>query len=144
MACVRDLLAKKGADVVSLPAGATVLDAARVMNEHGIGGVVVTEGGQMAGIFTERDVLRRVVAEGRAPEATRLGEVMTAPVMSCLPETSLEEIGAIMSSHRVRHLPVVGSDGLAGLVTSGDLLAFQVAEQRDTIQYLNSYMFDVR
>jgi CBS domain-containing protein len=64
--------------------------------------------------------------------------------MTCLPDTSVEECGAIMSKRRIRHLPVTDDRGLVGLVTSGDLLAFQVAEQSATIQYLNSYMFDVR
>lgn len=144
MATVRDLLARKGDAVVSLPASATVLEAARTMNHHGIGGIVVTTGGRMAGIFTERDVLRRIVAESRDPATTRLGTVMTAPVTSCRPEATLEEIGALMSSQRIRHLPVVDSGGLVGLVTTGDLLAHRVSEQQDTIQYLNHYVFDVR
>jgi CBS domain-containing protein len=144
MATVRDLLARKQGEVISISPSDTVLHAAQTMNQHGIGGLVVLEQGALLGVFTERDILRRVVAAGRDPAATPVREVMTSPVISCLPETSIEECGAILSGKRIRHLPVTDPRGLIGLITSGDLLAFQVAEQSATIQYLNSYMFDVR
>ncbi len=144
MATVRDLLARKSGEVLSIAPSDTVLAAALVMNQHGIGGLVVLDEGKLLGVFTERDILRRVVAAGRSPADTRVREVMTSPVITCLPETSIEECGAIMSGKRIRHLPVTDARGLIGLVTSGDLLAFQVAEHTATIQYLNSYMFDVR
>lgn len=144
MPTVRDLLARKTSDVRSVAPSDTVLHAAQLMNQHGIGGLVVLEGGELRGVFTERDILRRVVAAGRDPSTTKVREVMTTPVITCLPETSVEECGAILSGKRIRHLPVTDTRGLVGLVTSGDLLAFQVAEHAATIQYLNSYMFDVR
>lgn len=144
MATVRDLLARKSGEVLSIAPSDTVLAAALVMNQHGIGGLVVLDEGKLLGVFTERDILRRVVAAGRDPAATKVREVMTSPVITCLPATSVEECGAIMSGKRIRHLPVTDDRGLVGLITSGDLLAFQVAEQSATIQYLNSYMFDVR
>jgi CBS domain-containing protein len=145
MATVRDILSHKGGGVVSLVAAETVLDAARLMNERGIGGVVVTDDdGEMVGVFTERDILRRVVAEHRDPAATRLRDVMTTPVVTCRPETTLEQCGAVMTERRIRHIPVVGDEGLQGIITSGDIMAFQVREQGETIAYLNSYMFDLR
>ena len=144
MATVRDLLARKSGDVISIAPSDTVLTAAQVMNQHGIGGLVVLDDGALIGVFTERDILRRVVVAGRSPADTPVRAVMTAPVITCLPETSIEECAAILSGKRIRHLPVTDARGLVGLVTSGDLLAFQVAEQTATIQYLNSYMFDVR
>ena len=144
MATVRDLLARKSGDVISIAPSDTVLTAAQVMNQHGIGGLVVLDDGALIGVFTERDILRRVVVAGRSPADTPVRAVMTAPVITCLPETSIEECAAIMSGKRIRHLPVTDARGLVGLVTSGDLLAFQVAEHTATIQYLNSYMFDVR
>jgi len=144
MATVRDLLARKHGPVISISPTDTVLSAAQAMNQHGIGGLVVLDRGALIGVFTERDILRRVVAAERDPATTKVQEVMTTPVISCLPETSVEECGAIMSGRRIRHLPVTDDRGLVGLVTSGDLLAFQVTEQIATIQFLNSYMFDVR
>ncbi len=144
MATVKEVLTTKGSEVVKLAAEESVLTAARLMNERGIGGVVVTEAGEMVGIFTERDVLRRVVAEQRDPATTTLREVMTSPVMTCRPEATLEECVAFITAKRIRHLPVVGEEGLCGIITSGDILASRMREHEDTIQFLNSYVFDVR
>ena len=144
MAAVRDILGKKGSVIIALPPGASVLEAARLMSEQSVGGVLVVEEGKLVGIFTERDVLRRVVAEQRDPATTALRGVMTASVITCTLGTSLEECRAVMTSKRIRHLPVVGADGLCGVVSSGDVLAFQVAEQKGTIEDLHKYVFDVR
>jgi CBS domain-containing protein len=144
MPIVRDLLDRKGTTVVSVPPDTSVLDAATLMNDRGIGAVLVLDGNEPAGIFTERDVLRRVVAAQRDPATTMVGEVMTTRLISCSPDTPLSECASMMSTRRIRHLPVVGASGLAGLVTSGDLLAFQLDDQAATIQHLNSYLYDVR
>jgi CBS domain-containing protein len=143
MASVRDLIARKPTDgsVVSIPGTATVYDAAHLMNEHGIGGVLVTDGGRLAGIFTERDVLRRVVAEGRDPRQTLVHDVMTSPVMTIAPETTMDELRSLITEKRIRHLPVVGAQGLMGVVTSGDVMAWEVDEQRHTIQHLQDYVY---
>lgn len=144
MATVQTILTKKGSDVVTVVSAESVVNAARLMNEQGIGGVIVTDEGKVVGVFTERDILRRVVAEKRDPATTTLREVMTSPVTSCRPEASLEECMAVMSEKRIRHLPVTDDSGLCGIITSGDILAFQVKEQEDTIQHLSSYIFDLR
>lgn len=145
MATVQDLLDRKGTDVYSIGPEASVIDAAQLMNQHGVGGLLVLGGeGEILGIFTERDILRRVVAAGLDATRIRVGDVATPNVITCLPGTSLEECAAIMSSRRVRHLPVVSAAGLHGLVTSGDVLAHRVAESEATIEYMNSYMFDLR
>jgi CBS domain-containing protein len=144
MANVRDILGRKGGDIVTLTGAATVLDASILMTERGIGAVLVVEEGALAGIFTERDVLRRVVAERRDPATTALREVMTGSVITCTPQTSFEECRAIMTARRIRHLPAIGPEGLCGIVSIGDVLAFQTAEQEATIQQLNSYVFDLR
>lgn len=144
MATVRDILVRKGSAVVSVPPTASVLEAANLMNERGIGGVVVLAEGELRGIFTERDVLRRVVAQGRAPSDTSVADVMTASVETCGPDTTVEACGALMTARRIRHLPVLDGGALAGLVTIGDVLAFQVADQQATIQYMNQYVHDLR
>jgi CBS domain-containing protein len=105
---------------------------------------VVTEGGRLVGIFTERDILRRMVAQRRDPAATKVAEVMTTPVTACAPDTSVDECAAMMTGKRIRHLPVVGDRGLAGVITIGDVLAFQVREQQATIDYMHHFMFDLR
>jgi CBS domain-containing protein len=144
MAAVRDLLARKSGEVVTVTGATTVLDASTLMVERGIGGVVVVEAGGLVGIFTERDVLRRVVAVRLDPAQTLVRDVMTAPVLTVTPETPLEECQATMTQRRIRHLPVVGPAGLGGLVSSGDVLAYEVAERQATIQQLESYVYAVR
>ena len=145
MAVVRDLLARKGTDVVSIQPTASVLEAARLMNDRGVGGVVVVdEANALLGIFTERDILRRVVAAGLPPETTSVADVFTRDIVTCTPDMNVEEIGSIMTTRRVRHLPVVDTRGLHGVVTIGDLLAHRLSDQETTIQHLNSYVFDMR
>ena len=144
MATVREILGKKGSDVISVPPTETVVKAAQLMNERGIGGLVVTDGKRLAGIFTERDILRRVVAQRRDPAATKVADVMTSPVTACALETTVEECAAMMTAKRIRHLPVVGEKGLVGLITIGDVLAYQVSEQQATIDYMHHFMFDLR
>jgi CBS domain-containing protein len=145
MATVSDLLRRKGGSVHTVGPDDTVLTAAARMNQNGVGGLVVVDGeNRVAGIFTERDILRRVVTEGRDPATTRVSEVMTTEVLACRPETSIEDVAAVMTSKRIRHLPVRGAAGLEGIVTIGDVLAFRVDEQRSTIEYLTSFVYDNR
>jgi CBS domain-containing protein len=144
MITVREILARKGPNVVTATPEITVLEAAQLMNARGIGALPVMENGGLVGIFTERDLMRRVVAEGLDPQSTRVRQVMTGEPLTATPETSVDECGALMTARRIRHLPVMGPAGLAGIVTIGDLLAFQVAEQAVTIAQLNSYVYDVR
>ncbi len=144
MATVRDILARKGTAVVTVGPETSVLDAARLMNERGIGAVLVLKDGRLAGIFTERDVLRRIVAAQRDPGTTLVGEVMSTNLLTTRSDAPTEECAALMTAQRIRHLPVLGPDGLAGVITIGDLTAFQVGEQASTIAQLNSYLYDTR
>lgn len=144
MSSVKDLLVRKGTNVVSVTPQDTVLHAAHLMNEKGIGGVVVMEGGRLAGIFTERDIMRRVVAATRDPSTTLIGDVMTTECLTIAPEMPVAECRALMSTRRVRHLPVVREGGLVGMVTSGDILAYEVAEAAAQIEQLQNYVFSGR
>lgn len=144
MATVRDLLTLKGPEVVAVHPGDTVVHAANLMNERNIGGVVVLEGDQLAGIFTERDVLRRVVAPGLDPATTSVAAVMTTAVITCKPELSVDDCASLMTTQGVRHLPVRDSGGIVGMVTIRDLLAHQVSEQQATIEQMNHYLYDLR
>jgi CBS domain-containing protein len=145
MPSVRDILRRKGSDVFTATGDMTVLEVSRVMTNRGIGSVVIVEGGEVDGIVTERDVLRRVVAQGLDPATTRLSAVMTrAPLLTCAPESLLDDVRGVMSSRRIRHMPVLAGTSLAGLVTIGDLLAYQLADQQATIQQLQSFVYDNR
>lgn len=144
MSIVRDLLARKGNTVISVAPDQTVLDAAHLMNDKGIGGVVVLKDGTLAGIFTERDIMRRVVAAGRDPAATHIRDVMTTECATITADVQVAVCRAMMSTRRIRHLPVVHEGGLIGMVTSGDILAFEVAQAEAQIEQLEKYVFDVR
>ncbi|HEV3146064.1 MAG TPA: CBS domain-containing protein [Gemmataceae bacterium] len=141
MAQVRELLERKGSHVLTIGPAASVLQAALLMNEHRVGALVVVEGGRVVGMFTERDVLMRVVGERRDPEATRVGEVMTAAVVCCSPETTVDEARGVMRDRRIRHLPVADADGrLLGLISIGDLNAQILAAQEQTVFLLTEYI----
>src|SRR5258708_5359242 len=101
-----DILAEKGMDVFSISPDATVLEATKQMNKHRIGAVIVMDEGRAIGIFTERDVLQRVIGEMRSPSDVFVGEVMTRDIVCSSPDTSMEELSEIMRSRRVRHIPI--------------------------------------
>ena len=144
MATLSDLLATKGPGVVAVQPSDTVLQAANLMNDLNIGGVVVLDGDRLAGIFTERDVLRRVVAQELDPATTPVAEVMTTPVITCPPDLSLEDCAALMTQRGVRHLPVQDRTGLVGVVSIRDLLAYTVSEQQATLDQMTHYLYDLR
>ena len=134
MATVSDLLAQRTGGPLTLSPTTTVLDAASQMNERGTGSVLVAEGDRLVGIFTERDLMRRVVAVRRDPATTLLGDVMTTALVSCRPDATLDDCAALMSERRIRHLPVVEGGRLIGLVSivmgigaMGQNIAFLVA-----------------
>lgn len=141
MPTVEAILKRKGRHVHSIPHDATVLEAARRMNEHRVGALVVVREGRVVGIFTERDVLNRVVAAQRDPAHTLVEEVMSAPVACCSPQTTRAECRHVMRERRIRHLPVVEDDRLVGIVSIGDINADEGEEQQQTIRYLYEYMY---
>lgn len=141
MAQVKHIMKRKGAvEVTTVAPGITVLEAAHKMNANHIGSLVVVEERGVAGIFTERDVLRRVVAPELDPATVSVGEAMTRPVVICTRDMTVEECREVMTEKRIRHLPVVESGRILGIVTIGDLLAWQVFESQHTIEHLNDYL----
>jgi CBS domain-containing protein len=140
MSLVRNVLDKKGCDVVCVDLKTTVQEAAERMHAKHIGAVIVMNGGEVAGIFTERDLLNRVVALRKDPAKVAISEVMTARVAVCSADTSLEACRSAMTKNKMRHLPVVDGGKLVGIISSGDILARELAEQEETIRYLHEYM----
>jgi CBS domain-containing protein len=140
MPSVQDVLNHKGGEVASVDRDRTVLDAAREMNRRRIGSLVVLEGKRVVGIFTERDILVRVVGECRDPTVVTVGEVMTAPVVCCEPGTDLAECKRIVTSRRIRHIPVIRGGELVGIITSGDIMARESVEREVTLESLAEYI----
>ncbi len=141
MSSVQTILDAKGSQVFNVAEDHTVLDAAHAMNEHRVGALVVTRSEKVVGIFTERDILNRVVAAGRDPSRTLVREVMSTPVACCTPETTHDECRTVMRTQRIRHLPVVQEERLVGIISIGDVLAAVEASQGQTIRYLYEYMY---
>jgi len=112
------------------------------MNEHKIGSLIVMEGNEVAGIFTERDVLSRIVVAQRDPSTTSVADVMTKEVLCSRLDMDLEEVGALMKTHRCRHLPVCGDGGkLHGMISIGDINAYSTNNQAMHIEYLSEYIY---
>ncbi len=118
----------------------TVLTAAERMNDDRIGSLVVMQGSTLIGIITERDILTRIVADQRDPSTTAVSSVMTADPLSCPPKTTVGEAREIMRRERIRHLPVCEDDKLIGMISIGDLNAFESQRLNGLVDSLESYI----
>jgi len=141
MPTVRAILSEKHQDVAWIESRASVLDAARIMAQRRVGAVVVLRGNTVVGIFTERDLLTRVVAQQRDLATTEVESVMTSPVACCGLNSTRAECRAFMRSRGIRHLPVVEEGRLLGMISIRDILEDVAAEQEQTIQHLYEYMY---
>jgi CBS domain-containing protein len=142
VATIQDILSRKGPHLITIGPEATVFDAATLMNEHKIGCLLVAEDQRLAGIFTERDILMRIVAQRRDVDETRVRDVMTAEVACARPHTTIEEARSVMKNRRIRHLPVCTEDGrIHGMVSIGDLNAWDNDSQELTIHFLEQYIY---
>lgn len=143
MDTIRDLLHEKihRPLCVTMP-GTSVLEAIRLMNTERIGALLVMHDHKLVGIFTERDVLRRVVADGRVPELTPVAAVMTSAVLCCGPETGVDDVAEMMRRERIRHVPVVDGDGgVVGLVSIGDINAHRFNHCEATLHQVEDYIW---
>lgn len=141
MGTVSDILGAKGHEVLRIDGAATVLDAVKAMVGGNVGALIVTEGGEISGIVTERDYLRRVTLEGRDERTTPVREIMSAPFVYVGPDATIDECMAIMTERRFRHLPVL-TEGreLVGIVSIGDVVKYQSQEQGVHIKFLTEYI----
>ena len=140
MSTIADILDEKGRGVISIDAGATVFDAVKAMVDAHVGAVLVTDEGNIAGIFTERDYLRRIAVEGRRSVDTRVRDVMSSPVIYVTSQTTIDETMALMSDRKIRHAPVVDDGNLKVLISIGDLVNFVSKQQSFEIQFLTDYI----
>ena len=140
MHTVSEILDEKDGAVIEVDGGATVFEAVKSMVEANVGALLVTDGEEIVGIFTERDYLRRIAVEGRRSRDTFVREVMSSPVICVTPETGVDESMALMSDRRIRHAPVVENGALVGMISIGDLVKFKSKRQSFQIQYLTDYI----
>ena len=137
---VRDVLRGKGEDIYAVAPLASVIDAVNVMNDHHVGSVLVMEGGSPVGIFSERDVLVRVLAAHRDPRQTLVRDVMTTRLHTASSDDSLLDVMRLMTERRCRHVPVMDGERLLGLVSIGDITKAIQHNLRQEVRDLSTYI----
>lgn len=140
MLTVRELLAKKGSEVWSVSPDATVYDALQLMAARNVGAVLVLDDGELAGILSERDYARQVILKGKASRDTPVRDIMTTSVVSVSPERTIDDCMSLMTERRIRHLPVLQSDVLLGVLSIGDVVKAVISEKEFHIEQLESYI----
>ena len=134
------LKSKPNQQVFRIAPTASVLDAVKLMAQHGIGAVLVMEDERIVGIMSERDYARKVVLLGRSSSDTPVRDIMTANVMYVRPDQTNEDCMALITENRLRHLPVIDQGKLVGMISIGDLVKDIISDQQFVIQQLQHYI----
>jgi CBS domain-containing protein len=137
---VRSLLRQKGNAVWSIAPDTTVYRAIELMSEKRIGCLVVMAGEHLAGIVSERDYARKVILMGRSSQQTLVREIMSKPVLFVTPEQTIDDAMRLMTTRRVRHLPVMEGESVNGVISIGDIVNWIVTTQQQTIRHLHNYI----
>ena len=137
---INNILHRKGASIWSVAPGDTVFDAIKLMAEKNIGALLVMEGERLVGILSERDYTRNIALKGRSSKDTRVGEILSADVVSATPEHTVEECMRLMTEHRIRHLPVLADGKVIGIVSIGDLVNWIIGTQSAALDQMASYI----
>ena len=140
MTVAAQLLKHKRDIIYSVDPEAPVLEAIRLMSEHGVGALLVMQGQQLVGVVSERDYARKVILKGRSSGETLVRQIMSSPVWTVRPDQSVRECMQIMTDKRVRHLPVVEGERVVGVLSIGDLVRAVLEEQQQTIEELEQYI----
>jgi len=137
---VSSVLRRKDRTVIAIAPEASVYEAVSLMADNSIGALLVVSDGLLVGILSERDYARKVVLQSRSSKETPVRDIMTAPVFTVTPSHTVEECMRLMTDKRIRHLPVVEGNAIAGIVSIGDLVRSVITIQGETIQYLQQYI----
>lgn len=137
---ISDVLQAKGFAVVTVSPDAAVIMLLAELAEHNVGAAVVLDGDRIAGIVSERDIVRQLHALGRAMLDLPVSEIMTRPVRTCSPEDTLDSVSVTMTNQRARHMPVVIDGRLAGIVSIGDVVKTHIAELEHDREQLTAYI----
>jgi CBS domain-containing protein len=141
---VKEILNKKGHDFWSVKPDNTIFEALQKMAEKDVGAIMVVENNKLQGIFSERDYARKIVLHGLASKNTKVGDYMTKEVIYVHPGTSINDCMALMTSKRIRHLPVLENDAILGVISIGDVVNTIIQQQHITIQDLENYIYGGR
>jgi CBS domain-containing protein len=137
---VNAILQVKGTQIYSVTPDTTVYDAIELMADKNVGALVVLSGEQVVGVFSERDYTRKVVLHGKSSKDTKVGELLSTPVISARPDSSVEECMRLMTTYRVRHLPILECQRLVGVISIGDLVNWTISAQSTAISQLQNYI----
>ena len=140
MKTIKDLLGNKGQEIWSVGPDATVYEAIELMADKSIGALMVMDDERPAGIISERDYARKVILQGRSSKDTLVREIMTSRLIHTSPDRSVEECMTLMTTNKIRHLPVMEADQLVGIVSIGDLVKATISDQQSTIEQLERYI----
>jgi len=140
MKTVKQLLDTKQVKIIAVPENISVLDALKVMTEKNISAVLVMENEKLSGIFTERDYARKIILQGKSSKDTPIKEVMTANPITITLSDSIDYCMELMTEKHIRHLPVAVNREVKGMISIGDLVKFIIADQKQTISQLESYI----
>lgn len=140
MSNIKEVLDRKGSSVLMVPGATSVLDAIGKMSEANIGAIVIQDGDQPTGIFTERDYLRKIALEGRASEDTPVSSVMSSPLITASSSESTRAAMETMTERRCRHLIIVDDNEMVGIVSLGDLVKHLLVEAEAEVEQLSSYI----
>ena len=144
MTTVRNILQTKGPDVWSVEPETPVMTALKTMDEKNIGALVVARGGSVLGILSERDYARKLVLRGKSTTEATVQDLMTPTVITVTPDQSMDHCMELMTSKRIRHLPVVENEKLIGLISIGDVVKAVITEKEDLIKHLENYITGAR
>ena len=137
---VSQVLAQKGGKTFSVTPDTSVYDTLALMAEHTIGAVLVTEDGQLKGIFTERDYARKIVLKGLSSRDATVGDMMSTNLHTVPPSEQLTAVMTVMTQRRFRHVPVIDNGKLLGVISIGDVVKAIMEEQEATIKHLANYI----
>ncbi|RYG22273.1 MAG: CBS domain-containing protein [Chitinophagaceae bacterium] len=140
MKTVKQVLSAKPAQIYSVTAATSVLDGLKMMTEKNISALLIMENEVLMGIFTERDYARKIILHGKSSKDTPISEAMTISPITVSSTDSIERCMQIMTDMHIRHLPVVNDSQVAGMVSIGDVVKFIIADQKQTISQLESYI----
>jgi len=144
MTTVRNILQTKGPEVWSVEPETPVMHALKIMDEKNIGALVVTRSGSVLGILSERDYARKLVLKGRGASDATAQDLMTPTVITVSPNQSMDHCMELMTSKRIRHLPVVENEKLVGLISIGDVVKAVISEKEFLIKQLENYITGAR